>query len=138
MARIIYLIISIALLIIGISDSAAEKSNNPTVKSLKGLIAVSLEEHPDIKILVGKRKQVLAERKIAAQIPNPEFDSRLLYNFDDKGLKGEYGLTQTIELGGKRRARIARAKNSRLLIDKKIIVKKGQTINRGDRLIIIQ
>jgi hypothetical protein len=115
------------VLLIFITASAAlsgRDNSDPGIKSMEYVVRSAITNHPDIELMTLKRQQIAAGRKIASQIPNPELNTRLLYDINEKGISGEYGLFHTFETGDKRTARVDRADTEIVLFDKSILLKK--------------
>ncbi len=102
------------------------------ISRAQDVIACVLSRHPDLVRAQDAFKQALELKSLAGQIPNPELDSNVNRGklLGDTVLESEVSLGFTIELGGKRGARIKKAKaeesvsKSKLLSEKeKVVVK---------------
>jgi|GEM_PF-2628096 len=136
----IYLSLTIILAAVTAESQAAEKPKGPL--TWQKIAAAASLNHPTMQALRLKRKELSGEEVKASALPNPEADSKVLYNFDQSHIEGEVTITQKLELGGKRRARIneARSDTRRYLLTLKIKENTitGETILLSNRLGQIQ
>lgn len=93
------------------------------IKTTKELVQCSLQKHPELQIMFAEQKQTAELKNIAGQIPNLELDSRVLYG-TDSNYGAEVNLQHTFELGGKRSARVKKAKNEISVFAQKLLIKK--------------
>lgn len=94
--------------LIPLTAHAAECSLLRTYKEVIGCI---LTNHPDVLRADAERIRAEHLESKAAQRPNLEFTGKALRNLDDSSQNnGEVDVTYTFELGGKRSARIEKAK----------------------------
>lgn len=99
--------------ILGLSFSFSEANENKcgNLLSYKDIVQCAVENHPDInqgKLLLEQGKSSIA---VAEQFQNPELGSQILSGKagNDDYKYTQINLTQTIELGGKRSARVRRS-----------------------------
>lgn len=90
----------------------ADEPECPPLQNPQGLIDCIKLRHPELQSAAAEREVKLAEIKAAAQRPNPEIESRVLFGIDDhpSPALSETNFFQPIELGGKRKARIEKAR----------------------------
>lgn len=85
-----------------------------TVRSAQDILRCTLENHPEIAVSQAALDRDLKLPLIARQRPNPELETKIVGGKDSGSgvLDTETSLFHTIELGGKRRARISQASAS--------------------------
>lgn len=98
-----------------------------TIKTTKDLIQCSLQKHPELQIMYAEQNKTAELKNIAGQIPNLELDSRVLYG-TDSGYSAEVNLQHTFELGGKRSARIVKAKKEISVFAQRVYIKKQKVV----------
>lgn len=83
-----------------------------TINSAQDILNCALRKHPDVLNAQAEKNRDENLVKIAKQRQNPELEGRLLpfSNIEDRTLNSEAALLYTVELGGKRRARMGQAK----------------------------
>ncbi len=120
----------ILILITAAASLSAGETRNKRQNSISWQkVAISAaENHPDIKSLFFRYKEVRGGEVKAAALPNPEADSKIMYNFDGGSLEGEVTLSQKLELGGKRGARIREARSSSKKYFLALKIKQDETI----------
>lgn len=105
------------------------EDNSVPEEMVHSVIRKALQNHPDMKVFAAELSQEKTLALRAAQVPNLEFNSRLLRGPGGNGVEGEYSLLHTFETGGKRKARTAVAriqykkKELEILIQKQDIVR---------------
>lgn len=82
-----------------------------SVKSAQDILNCALRNHPEIKLSASSLKRDELLKSIAKQLPNPELDGSILSGQpgNPHGVFIDMGITQAIELGGKRKNRIKQA-----------------------------
>ena len=82
-----------------------------SIKSAQDILDCALRNHPEIKTSESSLKRDEMLKSIAKQLPNPELDSSILSGQPGtpQGIYVDVSLSQTIELGGKRKNRIKQA-----------------------------
>lgn len=100
-----------------------EPSNHPDAGcgrfgSTRDVVDCAMQNHPDIKRARAALRQGDELESEASQIPNPEFDSKVTVGkqLGDNVRNTEIALAPVIELGGKRGARIDKARAEREVI----------------------
>lgn len=90
---------------------AQEISSCENIKSTQDILNCALGNHPEVKISESALKRDQTLKSIAKQLPNPELDTTILSGQPGtpNGIFIDTTLTQTIELGGKRKNRIKQA-----------------------------
>lgn len=80
----------------------------PEPKSAQVLLECALGNDPSVRLAASRRDQAEAEVRSTRQRPNPELETKGTWG--DGASQVEVDLVQTVETGGKRSARIARAR----------------------------
>lgn len=109
------LILALGIFILqGISLTVyAQETNCDQLQSVQNVLSCALQNHPDIRQSQIGLEQGKSLQGIARQRPNPELSSQdVIGNSSTNGNLSymEFNLSQTLELGGKRKARIQNAK----------------------------
>lgn len=110
--KIRMLLLAIACQVVFLGKAYAE---NPMfcnrIKSAQDILYCALSNHPEIQLSESALKRDKMLRSIAKQLPNPEVDTTILSGQPGtpQGIFVDTTLTQTIELGGKRKNRIKQA-----------------------------
>jgi cobalt-zinc-cadmium efflux system outer membrane protein len=80
------------------------------LSSIKGVLECALERHPIVRDASLIKDEATATVGVARQIPNPEVNNQTIWGGERNGrFYTELNFAHTIELGGKRSARIKRA-----------------------------
>lgn len=98
------------------------------IAAIKQLADCALKNHPELRVFMAKRGQKQALEDIAEQIPNLELDTGLLADLQGGGFGGEVNLNHTFELGGKRSARVAKARAELSVYQKELLVKRQEVV----------
>ncbi|MBX7149565.1 TolC family protein [bacterium] len=82
------------------------------INSSQDILNCAVNRHPEVQIAEASLKRDEALKKIAKQLPNPEIETKVLsgHSNSDSVVNTEINVSQTIELGGKRKNRIKQAK----------------------------
>lgn len=90
---------------------AQETTSCGNIKSAQDILNCALGNHPEVKLSESALTRDQMLKSIAKQLPNPEIDTTILSGQPGtpQGIFVESSLTQTIELGGKRKNRIKQA-----------------------------
>src|SRR3989338_11288722 len=82
------------------------------IKSAQDILNCAIDNHPDVQISKASLTRDEALKKVAKQLPNPELDGSVLSGQPGtpEGVFVDVGISQSIELGGKRKNRIKQAK----------------------------
>lgn len=102
---------SSVFLMIALTSAEARASNCVLVKTYKEAISCVLANHPSVLRSDAERLRSQSLEAKASQRPNLEFTGKGLRNLDDSSQSnGEMDISYTFELGGKRSARIEKAR----------------------------
>ncbi len=96
---------SICISFLIVTATAAHADETVKITTTGELVQAVISSHPDIKAMTARTDIYAAREKTASQVPNLEFDSRLLGNSSEGYTSSEYSLLHTFELGSKRKAR---------------------------------
>lgn len=120
----------VSFLLIASKSIFANEKNNQCKKdlSISAFIECTLLYHPDLQVLYAEKVEYNKQRKVAAQIPNPELDSKMLVGFSGQDVNGEINLQHTVELGGKIKARIDTVNKKLSIHDQTILIKQQEII----------
>ncbi len=84
------------------------------IRSSQDILECALERHPDVALSQASLDRDLQLISVAKQRPNPELQTKIVTGVSDgvadNKLETESSLLHTLELGGKRRARVSQAK----------------------------
>lgn len=91
--------------------SARSEAICVSIKSTQDILNCAINHHPDVQVSEETLKRDRALKKIAKQFQNPEIEAKVLsgQSNSDSVVNTEFNLSQTIELGGKRKNRIEQA-----------------------------
>jgi len=124
-----HIFVTVVIFFTLIQNAAVPAENIPPHdESLQTLIQAALRNHPDIAVYTAVLEQKKTLSRSAAQVPNLEFNSRLLYSPDENGVEGEYTLFHTFETGGRRNARVAVARSLYKRKELEILIKKQDIV----------
>lgn len=95
---------------IGINSVSHAKSCEQ-LDNVYDVLGCAVLNHPEVKVKEISEKISESQKNEASRLMNPEFNNRSLWSSKDKAsdFSTEINLTQTIELGSKRKSRIERA-----------------------------
>lgn len=104
-------VLSLAFFTMLVAVEQVNAANCTVVKTYKETIQCALENHPIILRADAERARTELLETKASQRPNLELNGKALRNLNESSQNsGEIGLSHTFELGGKRSARIEKAK----------------------------
>ncbi len=94
-----------------LSFSASAQTPCDSIKSAQDILLCALGNHPEVKLAESSLQRDALLKSIAKQLPNPEFEGSVLSGQPGapEGVFIDVGITQAIELGGKRKNRIKQA-----------------------------
>lgn len=92
--------------------SSASDAQCASLSSVQDIVGCALQSHPDVKRAEAALSQGDELESQAKQIPNPELDSKATYGkqLGDTVINAEVSIAPIIELGGKRSARVQKAR----------------------------
>ena len=93
-------------------EAGAAETECPPIRDAQSLVDCVKLRHPDLQRVNAEHEVKLAQIRVAAQRPNPSVESRVLFGIDDhpSPALSETNFFQPIELGGKRGARMEKAR----------------------------
>ena len=104
-------VLSVALFMLLMAAQQVKAASCEIVKTYKEAILCVLENHPAVQRADAERMRTELLETKASQRPNLELNGKALRNLNESSQNsGEIGLSHTFELGGKRLARIEKAK----------------------------
>lgn len=112
-----HLLFSTIVFLTTVESANACPTDNQPINSANDLLQCILQNHPELKRSQVELKQADYLEAVAEQRPNPELAMKAVSGKvgEENQVNTETSLTHTFELGGKRSARIERAKASKFL-----------------------